>query len=122
MCWARPGTTAISSCSSCWSWAAAALLATILHGLEALVWAIAYTLLGAVEEYHDAVLYSLNAITAYGHESIQLSKQWSLMGALEALNGLLLFGLITAFLSGHLQRVWPVELKCAERRPAQPRR
>ena len=29
------------------------------------------------------------------------------MGALEALNGLLLFGLTTAFLYAHVQRVWP---------------
>lgn len=29
------------------------------------------------------------------------------MGALEALNGLLLFGWTTALLNGHLQRVWP---------------
>jgi hypothetical protein len=29
------------------------------------------------------------------------------MGALEALNGMLLFGLTTAFLYGILQRVWP---------------
>jgi hypothetical protein len=31
------------------------------------------------------------------------------MGAVEALNGMLLFGLTTAFLYGMLQRVWPTE-------------
>jgi hypothetical protein len=31
------------------------------------------------------------------------------MGALEALNGWLLFGLSTAFLFGMIQRVWSVE-------------
>jgi hypothetical protein len=31
------------------------------------------------------------------------------MGAFEALNGVLLFGLTTAFLYGHLQRVLPLE-------------
>jgi hypothetical protein len=30
------------------------------------------------------------------------------MGALEALNGMLLFGLSTAFLFAIIQRVWPV--------------
>jgi hypothetical protein len=33
------------------------------------------------------------------------------MGALEALNGMLLFGLTTAFLYGLIQRVWPVALR-----------
>ena len=30
------------------------------------------------------------------------------MGALEALNGMLLFGLTTAFLFAMIQRVWPL--------------
>ncbi len=42
------------------------------------------------------MLYSLNAITTYGHSDVHLSGHWQLMGALEALNGMLLFGLTTA--------------------------
>jgi hypothetical protein len=38
---------------------------------------------------------------------VVLEGRWQLMGALEALNGMLLFGLTTAFLYGILQRVWP---------------
>ena len=56
------------------------------------------------------MLYSLNAFTAYGHTELVLAPHWRLMGALEALNGVLLFGLTTAFLYGHFRRVWPVEL------------
>lgn len=85
-----------------------ALLATLLHGLEAIIWALAYWGLGALPSYAESMLYSLNAITSYGHESLVLANHWRLMGALEALNGLLLFGLTTAFLYGHLQRVWPL--------------
>jgi hypothetical protein len=33
-----------------------------------------------------------------------------MMGALEALNGMLLFGLMTAFLFAMIQEVWPVAL------------
>jgi hypothetical protein len=86
----------------------AALLATVLHGIEAALWAGAYTLLGAVQDYHAAMLYSVNAMTTYGHESTTLTQQWSLLGSLEALDGMLLFGLTTAFLYGQLQRAWPV--------------
>jgi hypothetical protein len=85
------------------------LLATILHGLEATIWALAYSLLGAVPDSKTAMLYSLEAITSYGHNSLYLAAHWQLMGALEALNGMLLFGLTTAFLYGLIQRVWPVE-------------
>ena len=87
---------------------AVALLATILHGLEGIVWALAYRLLGALPDNNSAVLYSLSAITTYGHANIFLDPHWQLMGALEALNGILLFGLITAFLFAIIQEVWPL--------------
>ena len=45
-------------------------------------------------------------MTTYGHAELYLAPHWQLMGALEALNGLLLFGLTTAFLYGHVRRVW----------------
>jgi hypothetical protein len=86
----------------------AALLATILHGIEGMVWAAAYLLLGALPDTHSAVLYSLNAITTYGHANIMLEPRWQLMGALEALNGILLFGLTTAFMYAMIQQVWPL--------------
>jgi hypothetical protein len=44
------------------------------------------------------MLYSLNAMTSYGHDNLFLAPQWQLLGATEALNGWLLFGLTTAFL------------------------
>jgi hypothetical protein len=84
----------------------AALLATILHASEAGIWALAYRLLGALPSNKSAMLYSLNAITSYGHEAILLEDSWQLLGAIEALNGCLLFGLTTAFLFGIIQRVW----------------
>ena len=84
------------------------LLATCLHGIEAGIWAIAYRYLGALPDFRSSMLYSLNAMTTYGHDSIELQYHWKLLGALEALNGLLLFGLTTAFLFAVAQRVWPL--------------
>jgi hypothetical protein len=86
----------------------AALLATVLHGLEAATWAIAYRFLGALPDTKSAMLYSLSAMTSYGHANLFLEEQWQLMGALEALNGMLLFGLTTAFLFAMIQKVWPL--------------
>jgi hypothetical protein len=67
--------------------------------------------LGAVADDKSAMLYSLEAITTYGHNDLYLAPHWRLMGALEALNGLLLFGLTTAFLYGLILRVWPAEIR-----------
>ena len=82
------------------------LLATCLHGIEASIWAIAYRFLGALPDSRDSMLYSLNALTSYGHTNLSLEDRWHLMGALEALNGWLLFGLSTAFLFAVIQKVW----------------
>ena len=88
-----------------------ALMAILLLAFEAVLWAAAYRSLGALPDGRAALLYSLNAFTAYGHTDLMLAPHWRLMGALEALNGVLLFGLTTAFLYGHFRRVWPAELK-----------
>jgi len=85
-----------------------ALLAALLHGIEATIWGTAYRLLGALPDAKSAMLYSLSAMTSYGHANLFLEAQWQLMGALEALNGILLFGLTTAFLFAMIQKVWPL--------------
>jgi hypothetical protein len=88
-----------------------ALLAAVLHGLESTLWAASYQLLKAVPDGNSAMLYSLSAMTSYGHASLFLKDRWQLMGALEALNGTLLFGLTTAFLFAMIREVWDLERK-----------
>lgn len=85
---------------------ATTLLATCLHGMEAAIWAFAYQFLGAMPDARSSMLYSLNAMTSYGHTNLNLQDHWHLMGAMEALNGWLLFGLSTAFLFAVIQKVW----------------
>jgi hypothetical protein len=87
-----------------------ALLATCLHGMEAGIWALAYRRVGALPDGKTAMLYSLDAITSYGHVNSFLEAHWQLMGALEALNGWLLFGLTAAFLFAIVEKVWPRSL------------
>jgi hypothetical protein len=84
-----------------------ALLATVLHGIEAATWATACWLLGALPDAKSAMLYSLSAMTT-SHAGLFLEAHWQLIGALEALSGMLLFGLTTAFLFAMIQKVWPL--------------
>ena len=92
------------------------LLATTLHGIEAGIWACAYQLLGALPDRRSAALYSLSAMTSYGHASLNLEEHWKLMGAIEALSGWLLFGLTTAFLFGIIQKIWLLDRRDAPRK------
>jgi hypothetical protein len=85
-----------------------ALGAAALHGLEAAAWAILYIWVGAMPDVHTSMLYSLSAITSYGHSEIFLEERWRLLGAIEAMNGLILFGLTTAFLFAAIEEVRPV--------------
>jgi hypothetical protein len=85
---------------------AAGWMLAVLHGLEAVVWAAAYALLGAIDSPRDAILYSLDSMTTRGSPGMTLQPQWQLMGALESADGMLLFGISTAFLFAVLERVW----------------
>ena len=83
-----------------------ALAATMLHGFEAFCWAIVYRLIGASMSFKSAMLYSMSAITSYGHANLYLEPRWQLMGTLEALDGWIVFGLTTAFLFAVIQKAW----------------
>jgi hypothetical protein len=96
--------------------AAATLMVTVLHAIEGTVWAVAYLGLGALPDIRTAMLYSLSAMTSYGHAQIFLDPHWQMMGALEALNGMILFGLTTAFLFGLIQKIWPLGSRVHGRR------
>jgi hypothetical protein len=85
---------------------AVGLLLAVLHGIEATIWATAYLWLGALDSLNDAVLYSLDSMTTRGASGLTLEPHWQLMGALEAANGMLLFGISTAFIFAEMQGYW----------------
>src|SRR6516164_3500423 len=89
--------------------AGVALLVVLLHGTEAAIWAGAFRWLGGLPDMRSAALYSLNALTSYGHTDLTLERKWQMLGAMEALNGWILFGLSAAFLFTLIQGVWSYE-------------
>jgi len=85
---------------------AVALLLAVLHAIESLLWAIIYVRLGALPSPADAALYSVESMTTLGSSGLQLAGQWRMMGATEAGDGMLLFGISTAFLFYVMLRLW----------------
>ncbi|WP_429819705.1 hypothetical protein [Ensifer sp. B1-9] len=85
----------------------AVFLIVALHGIEAISWALAYLALGAIPDTKSAMLYSLGAMTGFGTGNVSLPPHWQMMGVLQSLAGLLLFGLTTAFMFAMFQAVWP---------------
>ena len=74
------------------------LLLAALHGIEAALWAAAYLWLGALGSPEAAILYSVDSMATRGASGIMLQPHWQMMGALEAADGMLLFGISTAFI------------------------
>ena len=86
--------------------AAVALILAALHGLEGVLWASAYWWLGAVDSFTDASVYSLATMTTFEIPAITLAPRWQRISVLEAVNGVLLFGISTAFLFAVIQVHW----------------
>ena len=85
---------------------AVALILAALHGLEGVLWALAYWRLGATDSFTDASIYALSAMTTFETPGLTLPPRFQMLSALEAVNGVLLFGISTAFLFAVTQVHW----------------
>jgi hypothetical protein len=88
---------------------AVALSLALLHAIESMTWAMVYVWLGAVASPADAALYSVDSMTTRGSSGLILERQWRMMGATEAGDGMLLFGTSTAFLFYVMLRLWKID-------------
>jgi hypothetical protein len=74
------------------------LLTAMAHLIQIGLWAIALVLVGASSSFQAALYCSAQNYTALGYGDIMLPEPWRMLGPLEAINGLLLFGLSTALM------------------------
>src|SRR5215470_12898517 len=82
------------------------LLLAALHGIECGIWAAAYLWLGALDSPIDALLFSVDSMSTRGASGLTLQRHWQMMGALEAVNGMLLFGVSAAYIFAVMQVYW----------------
>ena len=87
--------------------AAIGLLLAVLHSIEAALWA-AYLGLGAIDNAAEAMLFSIDSMTTRGAAGLALHQYWHVMGALEAVAGMLMFGISTAYVFAVMQLYWPM--------------
>ena len=74
------------------------LVTAAAHLVEIALWAAVFLICGEVTSFPQAFYCSAQNYTALGYGDIHLSERWQLLGPLEAVNGLLLFGLSTAIM------------------------
>jgi hypothetical protein len=83
---------------------AVTLLALAGHLGEIGLWALVLDISGAVADISAAVYSSAGSYTTSGSDVV-LSPQWKLLGPLEAVDGMLMFGVSTAFIFAVIQRL-----------------
>ena len=78
--------------------------------IQITLWAGLFFTFGEFKDYATASYHSVVNFATLGYGDIVMSEKRRLLGALEAANGVLMFGLTTGFLytvlSGLLQRYW----------------
>jgi hypothetical protein len=82
----------------------ATLLAFAGHVGEIALWAFALDMTGAVADIGAAIYSSAGSYTTSGSD-IVLPPQWKLLGPFEAVCGMLMFGVSTAFIFAVIQRL-----------------
>lgn len=85
------------------------------HSVGAWVWAAAYIVVGAFDTLEPALYFSLVTFTTLGYGDITLNSDWRLLSAINAANGLLAFGLSTAFLVEFLSHVTKAQQQSSEK-------
>jgi hypothetical protein len=74
------------------------LLTAGMHLAQIALWAVILRVCGEFTAFEPAFYASAQNYTALGYGDVLLSERWRLLGPLESINGLLLFGLSTAVL------------------------
>ena len=83
----------------------------VLHTFQALVWAAVFMLLpdrAGLENFPDAIYFSMITFTTLGYGDITLNSNWQLLAGMEAMVGITVFGLTTAILYAVIQRLWKI--------------
>jgi drug/metabolite transporter (DMT)-like permease len=93
----------------------AVLGVVFLHTIEIWAYAVLFMTLGAITGVEPAVYFSTVTFSTLGYGDIVLGERWRILGAIEAPNGLILFGWSTAFLLSLMGKLRALEHDWLER-------
>jgi len=75
------------------------------HLMEMAIWAVLFMVCGEFQVFSTAYYHSAVNYTTLGYGDVLMSPSWRLLGALEAVDGMLLFGVSTAMIFAVIQRL-----------------
>jgi len=76
------------------------------HLLQFAIWAMLFFYLGEFTDFQTAFYHSVVNFTSLGYGDIVMSERWRLLGALEAANGILMFGLTAGAMLSAMTRLF----------------
>ena len=97
-------------------WTAVVLL--LLHSIEVVLCALFYFLLpdnAGLNNWPEAVYFSIVTFTTLGYGDVTLIPAWRQLSGMEAMVGIVVFGLTTAILFTVIQRLWKAGHKDLQR-------
>ena len=77
----------------------------LVHTLEIWSWAFLYLWLEQFESLERALYFSTVTFTTLGYGDIILDERWQLLSSFEAANGIILFGVSTAFVFAVMRKL-----------------
>ncbi|MGZ3215474.1 ion channel [Paracoccus sp. T5] len=69
------------------------------------LWAATFHLLGVFASFEESMYFTLVTFTTLGYGDVLMPRDWRILGGMAAANGLLNFGLMTAFMVEALRHV-----------------
>ncbi len=81
----------------------------LLHMIEIWLWAVVYTLVGAIPDFTDSLYFSAITFSTLGYGDQLLHDDWQLLAGLEGISGFLLIGWSTAYLVAASTRIGPFQ-------------
>jgi hypothetical protein len=86
-----------------------------IHTVEIWLYAAVYYALGALRDFETSLYFSTVSFASLGYGDIVLGRDWRLVSAIEAANGVILFAWSTAFLLSVMARLRSLEHDWLER-------
>ena len=81
------------------------LLMSFVMLVEALLWAIVYISVDAIQGFERALYFSIVTFTTLGYGDIVVDERWRLLASFEAVNGIIMFGWTTAIVVATVQHI-----------------
>jgi hypothetical protein len=77
--------------------------------VQIVLWGVLFVILNEFDDYHVAIYHSAVNFASLGYGDIVMSKEWKMLGALEAVVGVLMLGMTSAALMAILSQLIKVQ-------------